>query len=54
MPARQRSQLRPVFAGSCSQAAGLLANRAFECVLLDHNLPDGTGAGLLQGAAAPC
>ncbi len=39
-----------VFADSCSAAMSKLATQAFQCVLLDHNLPDGTGADFLEHA----
>lgn len=37
-------------AGTCDDALQRLHEESFDCVLLDHNLPDGTGDELLQKA----
>lgn len=59
-PAHQdlvRERLRPEegrfeldFAGSCREAVERLSTGSYDCVVLDHNLPDGTGAELLVNA----
>lgn len=38
------------FAGSCAQATTILHEDRFDCVVLDHSLPDGTGDQLLSNS----
>ncbi len=45
---RDEVRFEIAFAESCSQAIEQLASRTFDCVILDHNLHDGTGDQILR------